>query len=206
MNANDTTVRALPRTEPASIPTPSHPITENGLLEPAQGHIHAAYDELSQHHVDALTSREWLTDMVASIGAQRIDAEGAAPRPASPEPIADDGFAPTRQEWAELHRMLTIALAIINGRRGRLRDLFDHQLATATGRASINAAADRTAAARLGTAVAIHRHQAQAIREPKRTVFYVPAIITWDTRYRALAATIVRDQHGHYRFTALTIL
>ena len=206
MSTTDTTVRALPRSEPATTPAPSHPITENGLTEPAQGHIQAAYDELSRHHVDALTAREWLTDMVASLGAQRINAESAAPRPANPEPISDDGFDPTRQEWAELHRMLTVALAIINGRRGRLRDLFDRDLATATGRSRINAAAEFVAASRIDTAVTIRRQQAQAVREPKRTVFYVPAIITWGARYRALAATIVRDQHGHYRFTGFTIM
>ena len=81
-------------------------------------------------------------------------------------------------EYDRAAHVLTIALAIVNGRRGRLRDLFDTQLATAAGRASINVAAERVAAARLVTTVTIRRQQAQAIREPKRTVFYVPAIIT----------------------------
>lgn len=201
------TVRALPRTEPATALAPAHPITRSGLLEPAEGQVQAAYDELARHHVDTLTARERLTDLVASVGLRRMEAEAAAaPAAPKPEPIGDDGFTPTRQEWAELHRMLTIALAVVNGRRGRLRDLFDTQLATAAGRASINVAAERVAAARLATTVTIRRQQAQAIREPKRTVFYVPAIITWDARYRALAASIVRDSHGHYRFTGFTIL
>ena len=62
------------------------------------------------------------------------------------------------------------------------------------------------AAAQTNTTVTIRRQHAQAVREPRRTTFYVPAIITWGTRYRALAATIVRDHHGRYRFTGFTIL
>lgn len=202
----DFTVRALPSIEPASTANPTHPSAANGLLEPAREQITAAYDELARLHVDAHTAREWLTQMVATIGAQRTEAETVPPRTNRPDIAEGDGFDPTRQEWAAIHQMLTVALAVVNGRRGRLRDLFDRHFATAAGLAGINAAADCVAAAQTHTTVTIRRQHAQAVREPRRTTFYVPAIITWGTRYRALAATIVRDHHGRYRFTGFTIL
>lgn len=204
-----TTVRALPRTEPATHCGPVHPIGVNSLMAPAQEQIHAAFAELAKHHVDALTAREWLTDMVASIGAERDAQENAELRNAPIERTAqviDDPTLPTREEWAQAGRLLNVALAVVNGKRKKLCEVGDHHISTARGRIGVNTYTDLVSRSRLTNPVRPCKIQIQAIREARRTTLHVPTVIEWDQRVRALSLTIVRTGHDKYRIAGFAIL
>ena len=203
---NEPTLRATPNAEPHATGYSASMSSPTGLLVPAAASIRAAYDELAHLHVDATTAREWLTEMVATIGSEREEEEVATIRATAPARPPVDTSKPSRDEWVRIHRLITVGLAVLNGRRSKLREIEDRHIATPGGRVAVNQAADRVARARLAKTVSIRNDQPEVHRETNRTVFFVPTVLDWDDQCRALAARITRDQHGTYRISGFTIL
>ena len=141
-----TAVTAAPNTEPAPT-TDGHHAPATTFLVPAQAKIDAAYDEMAAHHVDPRTARVWLSELVTRTARRRQADTTATTASTQPSPVQPDGFEPTPQEHEAIHRIMTVALAMVNGRRGRLRDLLDRHLATPAGCRGINAAAELVAIA-----------------------------------------------------------
>lgn len=200
-----TAVTAAPNTEPAPT-TDGHHAPATTFLVPAQAKIDAAYDEMAAHHVDPRTARVWLSELVTRTARRRQAGTTATTASTQPSPVQPDGFEPTPQEHEAIHRIMTVALATVNGRRGRLRDLLDRHLATPAGCRGINAAAELVALTNIGTDIRTRRTHTQVIREPDRATFYISTVIEWGTRFRALSATIHRDHRDHYRVTGFFIL
>lgn len=210
MSTADDFVTALPSTEPESI-TGGHHLHDTTFLVPAQAQIDAAYDEMAALHVNVPTARVWLTELVVRTCARRQATAAAAaptaPTPTRPvQPAQPDGFEPTPHENETIHRLLTVAFATVNGRRGRLRELLDRNLATPSGCRGVNAAAELVTLTNISTDIRIRRLQTQVVREPERATFYISSIVGWGPRFRALSATIHRDHHNHYRITGFNFV
>lgn len=201
------TIHPAPHAEPARAAR-----TLDNLEPPAARHIRAAYDEMAEHFVDAISATGWLTELVEAIGHERVNQEIAnvsdtTPTPARTKaPAEPDDPEPTEAEKGTARRLLTLALAVLNGRRPHMREIDDRHLATVAAQRGINLAADQVTKDRLASRVRLTNTRLQARRTTTGTSIFITSMVGWNERYRALTTVITIDTKQRAKIARFNIL